>query len=228
MSDSAGDARVAAAYDARAAEYIALIGSIEQMERADIALIGRWRDETPGPLLDAGCGPGQWTAFLADSPPGCVGAPRRDVVGVDVSAEFLMAARERHPALRFERASIRALPFPDGAFGGILAWYSLIHLAPPELPAVVAELGRVLAPGGRLLIGFFDGEPRERFAHAVTPAYYWSAEALTALLDDTGLVVVHAECREREPGTAGSVRPHGAIIAERRSSVRWVSDAVRG
>ncbi|UXW84914.1 class I SAM-dependent methyltransferase [Microbacterium azadirachtae] len=205
------DEQVAAAYDARAAEYIALIGSLDQMERADVALIARWRDETPGSLLDAGCGPGLWTAFLAGA--------GRDVIGLDVSAEFLAAARERHPALRFEAASVRDLPFADEAFGGVLAWYSLIHLPPDELPAVIAELGRVLAPGGRMLIGFFDGPPGEPFAHAITTAHYWSADALTVLLGDAGLAVVHAERREREPGAAGSVRPHGAVIAERRASV---------
>lgn len=202
------DEQVAAAYDARAAEYIALIGSIEQLEDADVALIARWRDETPGQLLDAGCGPGLWTAFLAES--------GRDVIGADVSAEFLAAARAAHPGLRFEAASIRDLPYPDGDFGGILAWYSLIHAEPEELPGMLAELARVTAPGGRILIGFFDGAPGEEFAHAVAPARYWSAPALAALLGDAGLDVVHAERREREPGAAGSVRPHGAVIAERR------------
>ncbi|MGN7862314.1 class I SAM-dependent methyltransferase [Microbacterium sp. 22303] len=207
------DETVAAAYDARAAEYIALIGSIDQMERADVAMIGRWRDETAGGLLDAGCGPGLWTAFLAE--PGSRPGSGRDVVGVDLSAELLTAARERHPGVRFESASFRDLPFPDGSFGGVLAWYSLIHLPPDELPAVLGELARVLAVGGRILIGYFDGEPRERFAHAVAPAYYWSAEALGVLLRDAGFAVTDVERREREPGTAGSVRPHGAIIAER-------------
>ena len=201
------DEQVAAAYDARAAEYVALIGRIDQMERQDVALIGRWRDETPGPLLDAGCGPGLWTAFLAED--------GRDVIGVDIAAEFLTAARERRPGLRFEAASMRDLPFPDGSFGGILAWYSLIHLPPADVPAVLAELSRVLVPGGRILIGFFDGEPGEQFAHAIAPAYYCSAEALSALLDDAGFAVLEAERREREPGTAGSVRPHGAVIAAR-------------
>jgi SAM-dependent methyltransferase len=229
------DDEVAAAYDARAAEYIALIGSVDQMERADVARIGRWRDGTTGALLDAGCGPGLWTAFLAgqestadpsaDQEPGPIPdlaagegtgrASRREVVGVDLSAAFLAAARERHPALRFLSASMRELPFPDGSFGGVLAWYSLIHVPPAELAEVVAELARVLAVGGRILIGFFDGEPRERFAHAVAPAYYWSAEALTPLLENAGLCVIRSERREREPGAAGSVRPHGALEAER-------------
>ncbi|MDQ4213908.1 class I SAM-dependent methyltransferase [Microbacterium capsulatum] len=202
------DEQVAEAYDARAAEYIALIGSIEQMERADVDRIERWRDETPGVLLDAGCGPGQWTAVLSEG--------GRDVIGVDLSTEFLAAARERHPGVRFEAASMRELPFPDGSFGGILAWYSLIHLPPADLPAVLAELSRVTAAGGRILIGFFDGTPGEEFAHAVAPAYFWSAEALGALLDDAGFTATHAERREREPGPVGSVRPHGALIATRR------------
>ena len=37
----------------------------------------------------------------------------------------------------------------------------------------------MLAPGGSSLIGFFDGVPRQPFPHAVTTAYFWSAEALT-------------------------------------------------
>ena len=202
------DAQIAEAYDARAEEYVALIGSLDQMERADVALIGRWRDGTTGSLLDAGCGPGLWTAFLAEGGP--------DVVGVDISAEFLAAARERHSGVRFEAASMRELPFPDGSFGGILAWYSLIHRQPDELPAVLAELARVTAPGGRILVGFFDGEPGERFAHAIAPAYYWSAAALGERLETAGFAVTDVERREREPGAVGSVRPHGALIAERR------------
>ncbi|OZB83266.1 MAG: hypothetical protein B7X41_12420 [Microbacterium sp. 14-71-5] len=204
------DDEVAAAYDARAEEYIALIGSLDQMERADVALIGRWRDETPGTLLDAGCGPGLWTAFLDGG--------GRDVVGVDVSEAFLAAARARHPGVRFESASIRDLPFPAGSFGGILAWYSLIHFAPAELAAALRELARVLSPGGRMLIGYFDGEPGEEFAHAVAPARYWSPEALGARLRDAGFTVSWSQRREREPGTAGSVRPHGALIAVRAGS----------
>lgn len=211
------DAGIAAAYDARAAEYIALIGSLDRMERADVALIERWRDETSGSLLDAGCGPGHWTAFLAET--------GRDVVGVDVSAEFLAAARQRHPGPRFEAASFRALPFPDGAFGGVLAWYSLIHLPPGELPMVIAELARVTAPGGRILVGFFDGEPGRPFAHAVAPAHYWSVTALTSLLEEAGLRRVRAERRERELGAAGSTRPHGAVEAVRIECRRTMPDS---
>lgn len=79
---------------------------------------------------------------------------------------------------------------------------------------MLAEFARVLRPGGSLLIGYFDGTAREAFGHRVTTAYFWSAEALGALLVDAGFTVVSAERRDRRPGEASS-RPHGALTAVR-------------
>lgn len=202
------DASIAEAYDARAAEYVDVAGDIAQMDAADRTLIARWRDATTGPLLDAGCGPGPWTSFLHDG--------HRDVVGVDISEQFIEAARERHPHLRFDVGSFRALPYEDATLGGILAWYSLIHTPPADLPAVFAEFARVLAPGGALLIGFFDGTSRRAFDHAVTTAYYWSAAALDPLLDAAGFTVTATEHRPRTAGEV-STRPHAALTAIRRA-----------
>lgn len=199
-------ASIGAAYDARAAEYAELAGDVEQMNAADRSLIARWRDATPGRLLDAGCGPGLWTDFLDDE--------NRDVIGLDISEELLAAARSRHPHLRLEQGSFYVLPVADTSLGGILAWYSLIHTPPAELPAVLEEFARAVAPGGSLLIGFFDGPPRQPFAHAVTEAYFWSAEALSALLASAGFTVSHQERRERASDEI-SIRPHGALIATR-------------
>lgn len=201
------DASIAEAYDARAAEYVDVAGDIAQMDAADRTLIARWRDATTGPLLDAGCGPGPWTSFLHDG--------HRDVVGVDISEQFIEAARERHPHLRFDVGSFRALPYEDATLGGILAWYSLIHTPPADLPAVFAEFARVLAPGGALLIGFFDGTSRRAFEHAVTRAYFWSPDDLRSLLAEAGFTVTRHERRERS-GDEVSIRPHGAVAAVKR------------
>jgi len=215
------DAAIAAAYDARAAEYIEIAGSIDQMDAADRSLIGQWRDSTPGDLLDAGCGPGLWTGFLHDGlrddglrDDALRDDASREVAGIDISAEFLVSARRRLPQLRFEQGSFRALPFDDASLGGILAWYSLIHTPPEDVPAILTEFARVLAPGGSLLIGYFDGTPREQFAHAVAPAYYWSTDALADLVAEAGFAVSAAEHRDREPGEV-SARPHGAVTAIR-------------
>ena len=200
------DELIAAAYDARAAEYAALIGDIAQTDARDRALIAEWRDATQGRLLDAGCGPGLWTRFLHDG--------TRDVLGIDLSEEFIARARETHPDLEFLRGSFAALPLPDASLGGVLAWYSLIHTPPGELPSVLSEFARVVAPGGSILIGFFDGDPREPFDHAVTTAYFWNQDALRPLLERAGFTVTASERRVRTPGEP-SIRPHASLTATR-------------
>ncbi|EGD43026.1 methyltransferase [Nocardioidaceae bacterium Broad-1] len=193
---------IGAAYDSRAAEYIDLFGAIDKLAEQDRDTITTWRDSTTGRLLDAGCGPGLWSQELATG-----GA--RDVVGMDASAEFVAAARARYPDIAFQRADLAALPLADRSIGGILAWYSIIHTPPADLPAILSEFARVLTPGGSALIGFFDGEPGEAFDHAVHTAYYWSAEALGELLTAHGFVVAHASARQ-DPGAR---RRQGDLVA---------------
>lgn len=198
---------VAAAYDARAAEYVALGGDLTQMAAEDTAVIAAWRDATPGRLLDAGSGPGHWTEFLR--------AGHREVRGVDLSEQFIAHARSTYPGIEFVAGSFAVLPLPDASLGGILAWYSLIHTPPERLPAIFAEFARVLAPGGSLLLGFFDGTPREPFAHAVAPAWYWTPEALAEILDPAGFTATASERRPRAAGEI-SARPHASLTATRR------------
>ncbi|UPL13213.1 class I SAM-dependent methyltransferase [Microbacterium galbinum] len=205
------DSVIAAAYSARAEEYVRVLGDIEQLDAADRATIAAWRDSTTGTLLDAGSGPGMWTRFLGG---GTRDEGGRDVWGLDVTEAFVASARARFPETTFAVGSFREIPAADASLGGILAWYSLIHTPPAEVPAVLAEFARVLRPGGSLLLGYFDGTAREEFGHRVTTAYFWSAEALGALLVDAGFTVVSAERRDRRPGEASS-RPHGALTAVR-------------
>lgn len=199
-------AEVAAAYDSRAEEYVEHLGSVHQMADRDRLTIVQWRDCTGGRLLDAGCGPGHWTEVLSER-------GRRDVVGIDGSTRFLESARDRFPGNRFVAGDLSALPVASRSLGGILAWYSMIHTPPPALPEILDEFSRALAPGGSLLLGFFAGDPGVEFEHAVTTAYYWSAEALTDLLHPHGFTVEHADTR-RDPDAR---RPHGELRAGRTS-----------
>ncbi|TXK34767.1 class I SAM-dependent methyltransferase [Nonomuraea sp. C10] len=142
------------------------------------------------PVVEAGCGPGYMTAHLRD-----LGL---DAFGVDLSPRLIDIARRDYPDLRFEVGSMGALDVADGELGGLLSWYSLIHTPPTELPPYFAEFRRVLAPGGYLLLGFFESEggPVSRFDHKVTPAYRWPIDELADLASKEEFVEVARMLRE--------------------------------
>lgn len=74
---------------------------------------------------------------------------------------MVAVARRTYPDLRFDKGSITAVDVADGVLGGIVAWYSIIHTPPRDLPAVFTEFHCALAPGGHLLLAFQAGdEPR--------------------------------------------------------------------
>jgi len=95
-------------------------------------------------VLDAGSGTGRFAAALADE---------ARVWGIDPTPEMLEVARSRAPKVRFKQASAEQLPFKDAWFERAVLWL-VVHLV--ERPRAFAELHRVLAPGGRLLVATFD------------------------------------------------------------------------
>jgi len=194
------DLEIRLAYGALASEYTAMLGSIEDMNDLDRDFISTWAKEVNGNILDVGCGPGHWTDFLR-----LQGA---DVTGIDLVPEFIHSARQRFPETAFKVSNLRALEQEDGSLQGLLAWYSMIHLPPTELPSVFTEFARVLSPGGRLLIGFFEGAAATPFDHAVTTAYYWSAHTMSCLLEEAGFRIVAIDTRD-----VPMTRPHSAISA---------------
>ncbi|MEU1089520.1 class I SAM-dependent methyltransferase [Streptomyces sp. NPDC005892] len=138
-----------------AAEYSARFRAeldAKPLERALLAGFVELVRETGGgrPLADVGCGTGRITGHLHG-----LGA---DVFGIDLSPGMLAVARAEHPGIRFEEGSMLALDLPDGSLGGLLAWYSIIHITDALLPAVFAEFHRVLAPGAHVQLGFQVGD----------------------------------------------------------------------
>jgi SAM-dependent methyltransferase len=75
------------------------------------------------------------------------------VVAVDISPEVVAAARRRHPGLEAEVATITDLPFSQGSLDAAFSNSTLDHLATRgEVATALSELGRVIRPGGRLVI----------------------------------------------------------------------------
>ena len=95
-------------------------------------------------VLDAGCGTGYGTALLADNEPGSLAA-------IDNSEEAIAAAREQlDDRAELALADIAHLPFADDAFDFVTCFEVIEHVEEQE--HVIAELRRVLAPGGILAI----------------------------------------------------------------------------
>lgn len=185
-----------------AEQYIELVSSTPA-HADDLALITRHLSIRPGAVLDVGCGPGHLTAHLRSL--------EVDATGLDLVPEFLDHARLAHPDGRYALGSMHQLPVPDNSLAGILAWYSLIHVAPDDLDGVLAELRRAMAPAGTLVVGCFDGEEVVAFDHRVVTAYYWPVEAFAERLRQAGFTEID---RQRRPGVAEpGHRPHAAIVA---------------
>ncbi|MGW1678450.1 class I SAM-dependent methyltransferase [Saccharopolyspora sp. NPDC002376] len=184
----------AGAYDAVAVLYAELFRDSLNGFPLDRAMIAAFAElaRTPGagPVAELGCGPGFLTAHLQG-----LGL---DVFGVDLSPVMIDLAREAYPDLRFEVGSMDALDIADGTLQGILSWYSVIHAPPQDMPSYFAEFQRVLAPGGHLLLGFFESEDGliEAFDHKVTTAYRWPIDDLAELAGKTGFVEVGRMLRE--------------------------------
>ncbi|MGI5171510.1 class I SAM-dependent DNA methyltransferase [Spirillospora sp. CA-253888] len=202
-----------AAYDAVAALYAELFRDSTEGHPLDRALVAAFaefvRDAGAGPVADLGCGPGGVTARLAS-----LGVT---AFGVDASPAMIELARREYPDLRFDEGSMLALDIADGALGGVLAWYSVIHTPPEELPVIFAEFARVLAPGGHLLVGFFatDGDSphaAEPFDHKVSLAYRLSIDHIADLASEAGF----AEIGRLDRGPAEGERfQHGRILARK-------------
>ncbi|UBH05001.1 methyltransferase [Leucobacter sp. Psy1] len=201
MSTEYGPQVVREAYESRAIEYTKALGTIETMSPVDLAAIERWSRGIGGRIVDAGCGPGHWTAHLRN-----LGA---DIEGIDMVPAFIEGARRCFPGTTFRLGKLDALPVQAASLAGILAWYSVIHVSPELLPATIQEFVRCLEPGGSLLLGFFEGPQVESFDHAITTAYFWPVNELSRFLVGAGFEVIDVQMRT-DPG----VRPHAVIAAQ--------------
>jgi SAM-dependent methyltransferase len=143
--------------------------------------------------LDLGCGTGTFTAMLADA-----GA---SAIGVEVAEAALRRARAAHPELDLRLTPLDGpLPFDDRAFDLVWASEVIEHIAYTK--RWLAEVRRVLVPGGRLLITTPNHPRAAIMLHGLEPysqpfgdhLHLYTRRSLAEALEELGFerVEVHA------------------------------------
>lgn len=149
-----------------------------------------------GPICDMGCGPGQIARYLH----------RQGVktLGVDLSANMVAEAQRLNPEIHFHQGDMLSLPDPDEVWGGIAAFYCIIHIPHEQIVEALLEMRSVLKPDGVLLITFHIGAEVKHLDEwwekpvNLDFAFYLPSE-MEAGLGEAGFEVMETLTREPNP-----------------------------
>jgi len=186
-----------ASYDRVAAEYARRFAGELAHKPFDCKMLD-WLAERvgdSGTICDLGCGPGHIAGYLQQR-----GA---DVCGIDLSPQMVEQAMQLHPNILFQQGDMRDLAaVADESFGGIAAFYSIIHIPPPQVTRALRTLRRVLQPDGWLLLTFHIGNEichfDELWAQPVDlDFHFFDTASITQALQAAGFTI--REALERDP-----------------------------
>ncbi|NDD29130.1 MAG: class I SAM-dependent methyltransferase [Proteobacteria bacterium] len=155
-------------------------------------------------MLDVGCGVGLMERFLL---------PRAGrLVGGDVSAEMVAEAQRREPEAAFVHLPSAGLPFDTHAFDLQFSACVYHHVPPAERRGVVAELARVVRPGGMLFV--FEHNPYNPVTRKIVADCPLDRDAVLlepretrSLLREAGLEIVEQRYYLFFPGRLRALRP---------------------
>ena len=152
-------------------------------------------------VLDFGCGPGHLVPHLLATG-ALVHAADGSAAAVEAASGRFAGAPGWQGASLIDRATGRA-SFPDASLDVVCCLETIEHVRPDEAPALLAEIARLLAPGGRCLITTPNDEPLERSFvfcpecgsefHKVQHQSRWTGASLRAAVEGAGLRVDYCQ-----------------------------------
>ena len=166
-----------------------------------------------GVICDLGCGPGQIARYLHG----------RGVkaCGVDLSPEMVKQAQRLNPDIPFRQGDMLALTdVADDSYGGVAAFYSIIHIPRPRMVDALREVRRVLCPEGRLLLTFHIGQQtvhrEEWWEKKVSLDFiFYETKEMKGYLKEAGFDL--EEVIEREPYAGVEYESRRAYIFAKKS-----------
>lgn len=215
VSDPLDYSEVRRAYDTGAEAYVGAIPDTRVEAPLDLAMVDAFAGAVTASgdprVLDAGCGAGRMSRYLAER--GCL------VRGVDLSPSMVALARRDHHDMEFTVGSLADLPYPDDQFTGVMLWYSTIHTPPAGQARLFAEAARVLRPAGYLLVGFQAGEGTRdvsplyrQLGYEVTlHRYLYPVDQVASLVEAAGLREV---CRLLRRPRSGERDDQAMLLAQ--------------
>jgi SAM-dependent methyltransferase len=214
--------QVQGSYDRVAEEYARRIFGELEHKPFDCQLLDRFaaRVQGLGSACDLGCGPGHVARYLHER--------GVRVIGVDLSPVMVELARRLNPGIEFQQGNMLSLDIGEGVWGGIAALYSIIHIPRTEVSAALAEMKRVLCPGGLLLLSFHVGNETvhldEWWGHPVSVNFqFFRPDEMADSLRAAGFEL--EEIVEREPYPQVEHQSRRAYIFARKPEGRYL-DAV--
>lgn len=149
-------------------------------------------------VVDLACGTGDIAASIAEIGP-------HQVVGLDLTRRMLEIAAQKGAEVTYVAGDMGALPFRAASVDLVTTGYGLRNV--PDLDAAIAEVARVMAPGGRFLSLDFN-RPDSAFVRAIYLAYLTAVGSVLgwALHHDADTYRYIPASIERYPGAAGVAR----------------------
>jgi len=201
-------------YDTIAAEYARRIYPELKDKPFDRDCLDRFAERVRaiGPVCDLGCGPGHVARYLRDR--------GVDVFGLDISPAMVREASRLNPDIQFVEGNMESLNMKSETLGGIVSFYSIIHLNRKALFKPMAEMWRVLRPNGFALVAFHQGSgtihSAELWGHTVSlDATFFTSLEIIGNLDRAGFQIETAAERDPYPEVEYQSR-RGYILATKR------------